>query len=80
MGEYTEYVVKEYAYLERVTPNTVYKWICKGAVQYRKTAGGGYRIIVYGRHPLDQRAASRTTDAEEPRNHSASMRFPSTSL
>ena len=79
MSEYTEYVVKEYAWLEQVTAETVYRWIEKGAVQVRITAGGQYRIVVQGRHPRDQRAESRT-DTEEPRNRSASVRISPTSL
>lgn len=40
-----EYTVKEYAARERVTPRTVRRWIEKGAVEFRHTAGGGVRII-----------------------------------
>jgi excisionase family DNA binding protein len=40
-----EYTVKEYASRERVTPRTVRRWIEKGAVAFRHTAGGGVRII-----------------------------------
>lgn len=41
-----ELTVREYARLEQVTERTVWKWKEKGAVEYRKTPGGGVRIIV----------------------------------
>jgi hypothetical protein len=40
-----EYTVKEFAFRERVTERTVYNWMTKGAVQFRRTPGGGIRII-----------------------------------
>ncbi len=40
-----EYTVREYADKERVTPRTVFTWILKGAVTYRRTPGGQIRII-----------------------------------
>jgi excisionase family DNA binding protein len=46
----TELTVKELAERERVTRRTVYHWIEKGAVETRKTPGGGVRIV-------DRRAA-----------------------
>lgn len=41
----TEYTVKDYARREQVTERTVHRWIEKGAVHVRRTAGGGIRII-----------------------------------
>lgn len=43
-----EYTVKEFAAIERVTPRTVHTWIAKGAIEVRRTPGGGLRIIVRG--------------------------------
>ena len=40
-----ELTIKEFAAIERVTSRTVYHWIAKGAVEYRRTPGGGVRII-----------------------------------
>jgi hypothetical protein len=40
-----EFTVKEYAHIERVDERTVRRWISKGAVEYRKTPGGGVRIL-----------------------------------
>lgn len=40
-----EFTVKEYAHRERVDERTVRRWVAKGAVVYRKTPGGGVRII-----------------------------------
>jgi excisionase family DNA binding protein len=40
-----ELTVKELAARERVTTRTVYHWIEKGAVDARKTPGGGVRIL-----------------------------------
>jgi predicted site-specific integrase-resolvase len=39
-----EWTVNEYAALERVDPRTVRRWIDKGALEIRKTPGGGIRI------------------------------------
>ena len=39
-----ELTVKEYASTERVTEVTVRRWIAKGAVEVRRTPGGGIRI------------------------------------
>jgi excisionase family DNA binding protein len=36
--------VKEFAAQERVDERTVRRWILKGAVEYRRTPGGGIRI------------------------------------
>lgn len=41
----TELTVKEFAAKERVTERTVYNWIIKGAVEVRRTPGGGIRIV-----------------------------------
>lgn len=40
-----ELTVKEFALVERVTPQTVRQWIRKGAVEVRRTPGGGIRIL-----------------------------------
>jgi excisionase family DNA binding protein len=45
MASSTELTVKELAERERVTRRTVYHWIEKGAVETRKTPGGGVRIV-----------------------------------
>lgn len=39
-----EYTVKEFAQRERVTQRTVYNWMAKGAVDFRRTPGGRIRI------------------------------------
>lgn len=39
-----ELTVKEYASRERVAERTVRRWIDKGAVDVRRTPGGGVRI------------------------------------
>jgi predicted site-specific integrase-resolvase len=41
-----EMTVKEFAALERVNIRTVKTWIEKGAVQVRRTPGGGVRVLV----------------------------------
>jgi excisionase family DNA binding protein len=41
----TQLTVKEYARVERVTERTVWNWIAKGAITYRRTPGGGVRIL-----------------------------------
>lgn len=41
----TERTVKEFAKLEQVDERTVRRWIEKGAVQVRRTPGGGVRIV-----------------------------------
>lgn len=41
-----ELTVKEYAKREQVTERTVWNWIEKGAVEVRRTPGGGVRIRV----------------------------------
>ena len=38
--------VKEYAAVERVDERTVRRWVTKRAVPFRRTPGGGIRIIV----------------------------------
>lgn len=40
-----EFTVKEFAGKERVTTRTVRTWIAKGAVDVRRTPGGGIRIV-----------------------------------
>lgn len=39
-----ELTVREYASSERVTEDTVRRWIAKGAIEVRRTPGGGIRI------------------------------------
>lgn len=39
-----ELTVKEFAAVERVDERTVRRWISKGAVETRRTPGGGIRI------------------------------------
>jgi excisionase family DNA binding protein len=39
-----ELTVKEFAQVERVDERTVRRWIDKGAVDVRRTPGGGIRI------------------------------------
>jgi len=41
-----EMTVKEYAGRERVDERTVWRWLAKGAVPFRKTPGGGIRVVV----------------------------------
>jgi len=45
-----DFTVKQYAMREQVDPRTVRRWILKGAVEIRRTPGGGIRI-------LDERSA-----------------------
>lgn len=40
-----EFTVKELAARERVDEKTVRRWIQKGAVEIRRTPGGGIRIM-----------------------------------
>ncbi len=40
-----EFTVKEMALRERVDERTVRRWIAKGAVDIRRTPGGGIRIV-----------------------------------
>lgn len=40
-----ELTVKEFAAIERVTERTVYNWMSKGAVEFRRTPGGCIRIM-----------------------------------
>lgn len=40
----SELTVKELAAVERVSERTVWNWIAKGAVNVRRTPGGGVRI------------------------------------
>jgi excisionase family DNA binding protein len=39
-----EWTVKEFAARERVDERTVRRWITKGAIDVRRTPGGGIRI------------------------------------
>ena len=52
-----ELTVKEFAARERVTERTVRKWMEKGAIEFRRTPGGGIRI-------LERRVAARMTFTE----------------
>jgi hypothetical protein len=44
-SEHREYTVREYARAEQVDTSTVRRWIVKGAVNVRRTPGGGIRIL-----------------------------------
>ncbi len=48
-GRRVELTVKEYAAQERVNERTVWRWLDKGVVKFRKTPGGGVRIIWVGK-------------------------------
>jgi hypothetical protein len=48
-----EYTVKEYAEIEKVDAKTVRRWILKGAVFYRRTPGGGIRILGVPPQPVE---------------------------
>lgn len=50
-----EMTVKELAAVERVSERTVWNWIAKGAVNVRRTPGGGVRIP-------DRRAGTKNTE------------------
>ncbi len=60
----TELTVKEFAVLERVTERTVRLWMTKGAIEFRRTPGGGVRIF-------DRRETPRMQEAEICGNRSA---------
>lgn len=60
----TELTVKEFAAVERVHPQTVRQWIRKGAVEVRRTPGGGIRIV-------DRRETSRTVVFLSPHDSAA---------
>lgn len=45
MSDTVEYTVSELARKEKVAERTVYRWIDKGAVDVRRTPGGGVRIV-----------------------------------
>ena len=45
MKQMNEYTVREFAERERVTEVTVRRWVAKGAVEVRRTPGGGVRIV-----------------------------------
>lgn len=59
MGKH-ELTVKELAHRERVNERTVRRWIDKGAVDVRRTPGGGIRIV-----------ESRMTNADSERHPSS---------
>ena len=52
------WTVKEYARLERVAPRTVYRWIDNGAVEVRRTPGGGIRVLDSHATPETRKAAA----------------------
>ncbi len=60
-----ELTVKEFAAQERVDERTVRRWIDKGAVDVRRTPGGGIRIV-------DRREswAAQMTNSDIPRHPS----------
>lgn len=58
-----ELTVKEFAVLERVTERTVRVWMAKGAIEFRRTPGGGIRIT-------DRRQALRMSDQDNYGNPS----------
>ena len=41
----SEFTVREFAERERVAERTVRRWVEKGAVDVRRTPGGGLRIL-----------------------------------
>lgn len=41
----SEYTVRDFARREQVNERTVRRWIDKGAVEIRRTPGGGIRIV-----------------------------------
>lgn len=64
-----ELTVKEFAHLERVTERTVWNWIAKGAVNVRRTPGGGVRIA--DRRSSGGPAVMELSNTENDRNPSA---------
>lgn len=64
MTDVMEFTVRAYASREQVNERTVRRWIVKGAVQIRRTAGGGIRIV----EPRPSRAVFFTT-SEDKRGH-----------
>ena len=50
-----ELTVKELATQERVTERTVYNWMAKGAVTFRRTPGGNIRI-----QPSDMKSSEKS--------------------
>jgi excisionase family DNA binding protein len=46
MTQRIELTVKEYAKQERVTQQTVWRWIAKGALPIRRTPGGRLRVVI----------------------------------
>lgn len=61
-----EFTVKQYAEKEQVTPRTVYSWIWKEAVDFRRTPGGGIRIL----EPRTNVTILSSTSVENDRNPS----------
>ena len=58
-----EWTVREFAALERVVPRTVHRWIDKGAIEARRTPGGGIRIPDPRAASTPLRATTRIADA-----------------
>lgn len=56
-----ELTIKEFAAQERVDERTVRRWIEKGAVEIRRTPGGGIRIV---EHRRESRAVFVRTNAD----------------
>ena len=50
-----ELKIKEFAARERVNERTVRRWIARGAIEARRTPGGGVRIAV---EPVEPTSAS----------------------
>lgn len=67
MADVLQLTVKEYAARERVDPKTVRRWIVKGAVDVRRTPGGGVRILV----PSDSRLVFLGTSMDKHGHPSA---------
>jgi predicted site-specific integrase-resolvase len=65
----SELKVRDYAQREGVSERTVRRWIVKGALQTRKTPGGGLRI--QDDRP-DERGAGRVTHGAGPAGSSSS--------
>ena len=61
----THYTVKQFAVMEHVDERTVRRWIEKGAVEVRRTPGGGIRIV-------ERRSENRQEPAAHIQPHSQS--------
>lgn len=63
----SEFTVKQFAEKERVTVRTVFNWLSKGAVDYRRTPGGGIRIL----EPSEPRVVVLTMKSTETNGSSS---------